>query len=266
MDAKVIYLDGRFQTPDVDLQTALTPGIVDKDGVFETMRVDGQGKIICLDAHLRRLKRGLRFYRLPVVVKADQLQELIRELLSQNRMKEAGVRLSVWRENKKTRVALVARKLGKIVSTDIKVVVAQQRFVKNRASGLKSLHYSFYRKAFEEARRQNADEALLLSARGEVVEGSRSNVFIVSGGKILTSPVRLGCLDGIARKKVIQLAKKLGIPCREGAFGVNKLLSAEEVFLTNALRGIIPVKVVGSQRIGSGKIGRVTRQLRKFYQ
>jgi para-aminobenzoate synthetase/4-amino-4-deoxychorismate lyase len=96
---------------------------------------------------------------------------------------------------------------------------------------------------------------LLVRADGEVLEGSRSNVFAVSGREVLTPPLEGEILPGVARSGTIEVAAELGFPLREGRLELGQLRQADEVFLTNALRGVEPVREIdGVEIAGDGPI------------
>ena len=81
---------------------------------------------------------------------------------------------------------------------------------------------------------------LLLDPDGSVLEASRSNVFAVFGGALVTPPLDGRVLPGVARARVIALARAAGIPVAERSFDVDELASADEVFLTGGVRGVEP--------------------------
>ena len=97
------------------------------------------------------------------------------------------------------------------------------------------------------ARLCGADEALFLNERGEVAEGSRTNVFIARGGKLLTPPLESGVLDGCLRRELIEQGR-----CEEVRLTPQDLEGADAVFLGNSLRGLIPAVAVGTERVAAG--------------
>ena len=92
------------------------------------------------------------------------------------------------------------------------------------------------RSVLEEAEREDA-VALVVAADGGVLEASRANVFIVEDGAILTPPADGRILPGVTRRRVLEL-----VPVQEQAIPLDRLLAADEVFLTNSVRGIEPVR------------------------
>ena len=113
--------------------------------------------------------------------------------------------------------------------------------------------------AQQQASDEGADEAVLLSPAGRVVEFSASNLFVVKDGSIYTPPLEDGPLPGITRHAVLALAAELGIPARETGFGPEFLETADEVFATNSLIELAPVT-------NWGRSHNVTRQLQEAYR
>jgi branched-subunit amino acid aminotransferase/4-amino-4-deoxychorismate lyase len=121
--------------------------------------------------------------------------------------------------------------------------------------------------ARELARAQGAWDALLLDARGAIVEGAATNVFVVKGGAagglpaLLETPdLGLGAISGTARGAVIELARGRGMDVVEGTLRFDDLADADEVFVTSALAGVLPVRQVGDLPVRSAP-GPVTRDL-----
>jgi branched-subunit amino acid aminotransferase/4-amino-4-deoxychorismate lyase len=83
---------------------------------------------------------------------------------------------------------------------------------------------------------------------------------------LLTPSLDCGILGGLTRRLVLELARTLGMPVREGAFSVREFLSADEAFLTVTSREIIPVVRCNDQTIGQGIPGTITRRLHEAYR
>jgi len=95
--------------------------------------------------------------------------------------------------------------------------------------------------ALEEARSRGFSEALMVNERGEIVGAAAANIFWAEGGELFTPSTGTGCVGGITRGFVIEIARRLRLPVIEGGFPVQRLLDAAEVFLTSTARGIISV-------------------------
>jgi branched-chain amino acid aminotransferase len=120
--------------------------------------------------------------------------------------------------------------------------------------------------AMREAQSRGAEEAVMLSYRGEVAEGSQTNIFLVKEGVVRTPSVEVGILAGITRELVLNLAKEQGLETQETVISPEELLQADEVFLTGSTKEVLPVVAVDETRIGNGRPGPVTLALLQAYQ
>jgi branched-subunit amino acid aminotransferase/4-amino-4-deoxychorismate lyase len=114
-----------------------------------------------------------------------------------------------------------------------------------------------------EMMKKKAFEALLINRKGLITEGTWTNVFIVRK-KLLTTP-RLGVLLGTTRGAVLKLARPL-IRVKQRDITRRELINADECFLTNAPKGIIPVVKIDGEKIGNGKVGPITKHLQKEFE
>jgi len=111
-------------------------------------------------------------------------------------------------------------------------------------AGLKSTSYAENAIALAEARRHRADEAVFANTSGHLCEGTGSNVFLVNDAHLVTPPLADGCLPGVTRALVLELARSLDIPCRESSLPLAALTTAPEAFLTSTTRTIQPIAFV----------------------
>jgi branched-chain amino acid aminotransferase len=131
---------------------------------------------------------------------------------------------------------------------------------------MKTLGYLENMLAHAEAVNAGCDEAILLNVDGHVAECSASNLFIVEAGGIVTPPIEDGALPGITRGVVIELAAKLGINLAQESVSVERLTSAEEVFITNSVIEIMPIAAIDGRVVGSGCRGKTTEVLTGEYK
>jgi branched-subunit amino acid aminotransferase/4-amino-4-deoxychorismate lyase len=110
-----------------------------------------------------------------------------------------------------------------------------------RFSHVKSLDYLCFRKAYLEAHRKGADEAILLNHRGELVEGSRTNLFWMKDNVLYTPAIQCGCLNGIGRQLALKNARQKGIPVKFVHAKPQTLFAADKAFLTNSVMGPVPL-------------------------
>ena len=115
-----------------------------------------------------------------------------------------------------------------------------------------------------EANVAGADDALMLDVRGFVAETNATHVFIVSGGKVMTSRL-VACPEGITRETVLRLCRKHSIPCEEMDLGLTEVYRADEMFCTGTMGELAAVTKVDGRVIGGGEVGPVTARLSELY-
>jgi len=113
------------------------------------------------------------------------------------------------------------------------------------------------------AQKKGSKEAILVDSDGIVYEGTRSNVFWIY--KEVVETPSTGILKGVTRKKILDICGKEGIIIVEGTYNSNRLLDAEEVFLTGTTKRVMPVVKINNATIGTGKPGKLTRFLMEEY-
>ena len=263
MSRKFLWLDGKLVAASPVLLKSLTPGVLKAKGVFETMRVR-KGKVALLAAHLKRMSRGLKVLNLTPLKSLSAIPENISRLLKVNRLKNARVRLMVWQKGGRVHAAIIFEPLQPLTARQykegFKAIVANGHR-RQTPVPIKSLDYAIFREGLRKARAAGFDEALLANSKGELVEGSRTNVFLVKDNCLFTPPIESGCLPGVMRQTVLDGARRLKIRCAAKTLRAQDLVDADEAFLTNALLGIMPLTRLGPKRIATGEPGPITRRL-----
>jgi len=249
------------------------------DGVFETMRAYG-GRLFRFDDHLKRLAGGLRTLRIREDVDGARMLEAAAGLMKENGLSDAALKIIAFRGSgdgpapKPGTGASVLMTAGpfdyqrkarceKGISAR---VVSIRRNYHSPVAFIKSLNYLDNILGRLEASDSGADEALFLTMDGAVAEGSTSNIFIVTGGRLQTPPLSAGILNGITREAVMQIAAGCGVGCREEDVSPEALQGADEAFMTNSLMEIMPLVSVDSQAIGSGRTGPLTADMARRYR
>lgn len=259
------YLDGPLTVSPRD--RGLTHGL----GIFETLlAIDGRPE--ALEMHLERMRTGAeRFGWSARDLGTVRISEAISGLLK---------RLALDQGRARVRIALTA---GEGELSDLtqgwnslvwitaspapeppeSVVLATAAFSRNEASplaGIKSASYAENLVALDEARRKGADQLLFYNTKAELCEGTTSNVFLVMQGKVFTPPLSSGCLPGTMRALVIAKCRELGIDVAEEILTAAHVGAADEIFITSATRGVVPVREV--DRVIFNAAGEVTARLR----
>lgn len=262
----MIDMDGHLkQASDEDL-SSLVPGKVPSNGFFETFVVEGGRPIFLWDAHWARLQRGVHCLPGTPLMQERQVLNRIKLLMRRNSLEKARVRVSLWYEGARWHQSIICQRFVSSTFKGYHVGISPMIRPKHTWSHLKSLRYTCFAQSYAWACQQGYDESILLNRQGHVVEASRANIFWVKNGVLYTPKGTTGCLSGVTRGYVLQQARMLLLPCRRDAFLKEELLKADEVFLTNAVRGIIPVLSIEKNLVSDGKIGALTRQISQRYR
>ena len=251
-------LDGKLLKERYITLAGLKRGFLYGDGVFETLHPENY-HVFRWDDHWERLMKGLEVCGLEIKENSGRLKDRIETALKRYRLADAYVRVSVFRRatdsfdpgtERRTNVLVAMKKHHpypeKFYRRGIRCAVSE-KYCRNEKSPLvyiKSLNYLENLLARLDAGRNGCEESILLNTRGFLASASVSNLFFVKGKTIFTPSIDCGILSGITRKAVLEICKKQDIKVREGMFPPEKLRSADEVFLTNTLMGVMPVREV----------------------
>jgi branched-chain amino acid aminotransferase len=223
------------------------------DSLFETIRVFNK-RIPFLDRHLARLFAGMEAVRFvkPTHWDVDFFESEILKISPDN----ARIRLTVWRkaggkflpENKEVHLQIDAFELTQSAfsyqNNFIKIEKSQRVIlVCDSFSNFKTLNAPRYVAAAIEAQERGLDDVILPNMFGRVGECSSSNIFMVKKNKLITPSLSEGCVAGTMREIVIELARKSGFVVIEKHITFAALKTADEIFLTNSIRGIVGVGV-----------------------
>ena len=267
-----VYLNNKI-VPSAEARVSVFDhGFLYGDGIYETMRVY-EGVVFKIDEHLKRLRRSASLIGLDIPKTADDIKSAIYDTLLANELSEAYVRLTVSRGYgeigldpdlcKEPTFIIVAEKFKhyprSYYDEGITLHIASvRRNIKEALNPqIKSLNFLNNILAKIEAKKADANEAIMLNAAGHLAEGTVSNIFFMKDGVLHTPSTECGILDGITRSLVIDLAINNAVPVKEGEYGPGELKDAFEVFITNSTMEVMPVSRVDVMRFGVGETARL---------
>jgi branched-chain amino acid aminotransferase len=241
--------------PDDDARVSVFDhGLVTGDGVFETVKV-ARGVPFALSRHLARLARSAAGLGLAepdleqiragalAVIEASGQPELARMRITVT----GGIAPLGSERGDSPLTAIVA--LGQMrpaaPSCDV-VTVPWPRNEHGALSGLKTTSYAENVRALSYAAQRGASEAIFANTAGDLCEGTGTNVFVVSGGRLLTPPLSSGCLAGVTRALVIEWAGAV-----EEDLPLPALAEADEAFLTGTTRDVQPIRMVNGRALAA---------------
>ncbi|MCH8920801.1 MAG: aminotransferase class IV, partial [Chloroflexi bacterium] len=240
-----IYLNGELVRQETATVSALDRGLLYGYGLFETMRSYG-GRVFRLEQHYQRLRDGAARLAMDVPLTLRELSDAVEIVLQRNELSDARVRLmlTAGAEGAAGSVVLLAREVTEYPRQLYRrgmsaLVSSMRRNETSFLSGVKSFNYLDNLLAREDARRQGADEAIILNTRGLVAEGSASNMFLVLDGRLVTPNLSSGCLAGITRQAVLELAAAAELEPVESEVEPSAFEDASEAFLTGSVMEVM---------------------------
>ncbi len=251
-------------------------GFLYGDAVFETVRAY-QGRLFLWPQHERRLHASLRAFG--IARPSFDLRRAAEEVLAACGLAEATVRVTVSRGSGE----------GLVPPADlVPTVVIMPRPVPGDLPELRARGASVIRLPFgrglggitdghkttaylgavigkSRAAKRGALEAIYVERDGTVSEGTTSNVFLVRRGALVTPPIEAGCLPGVTRSVVLQLARRAGLELQVRPVRSAELDAADELLLTASTLEVMPVVRLDGRRVADGAPGPVTRLLQERY-
>jgi branched-chain amino acid aminotransferase len=256
----VVWLDGALVDAAEARISPFDHGLLTGDGVFETLIVYG-GEPFAVRRHLDRLAASCAGLGLDVpdrTVVADAL----RQVVMANGLTSARLRVTVTggdsplgseRGAGGPTVVVAGGALAAWPPTADVVVVPWTRNERSAVAGLKTTSYGENVVALAHARAHDASEAIFANTRGDLCEGTGSNVFVAIGGRLVTPPLTSGCLAGVTRALVLELVDAV-----EDDLPVGALADADEAFLTSTTREVQPIRAVDGRVLRSPAPGPLT--------
>ena len=241
------------------------------DGVYEFI-ASYEGHLFMLEEHLDRLERSVRELAFDPISRAD-IRKAVLDLFNRSGYQRAGIYIQISRGVAPRNHAITPDMPPQIIMTIRPVKEAPQALRKNGATAItvedirwgrcdiKTVQLLANSLAKQKSLDAGCDDAIFVSNQGIVREGTSSNLFIVSGGRLVTHPLTDNILPGITRMVVINVAKNAGLDVEESFFRTDELYGADEVFLTGTVTELLPVVRIDGKTIGDGKVGQTTRRL-----
>jgi branched-chain amino acid aminotransferase len=266
------YVDGKFLDDDRSLISAKDIVVLRGFGVFDFL-ITYNKRPFHLEEHVQRLENSARCIGLEINHTNSEICEIVRETVKRNpHHMESGIRIvytggissdGLNPEGRGILMVMVTPKLElppglytdgtKIITVDV------ERFLPSAKSTcyLSAVH------AVQEAKKQEAIEAVYVDRNNRILEGSTSNFFFFKKNRLVTS--HLDILPGITRSVIIELAKDFyGVETRD--IDNSELHDMEEVFITASNKGVMPIVKVNDLQIGNGRVGEHTLRIMQLFR
>ena len=276
--SRIAYIDGVYQPLNMPGILVEDRGYQFADGVYEVCAIRG-GKLLDEARHLDRLDYSLAALDMPPPMSRAALQQVMRETLRRNRVRDGILYMQVSRgvaprehmfnPDLKPVLVITARPIAadrraQIIKKGISVVsVPDQRWAR---CDIKSISLLPNVLARQSARNAKVQEAWQIDGQGMVTEGAATNAWIVDAkGVLRTRPAGHEILNGIVRQVLLDCVADLGMKFEEKPFSLKEALAAKECFSTASTMSVFPVIEIDGQKIGAGKPGEVAKMLSDAY-
>ncbi len=235
-------------------------GLICGWGIFTTLRIS-RGEAFAYERHWRRLEKDAGITRLPMPYTAAKVRVHLHEVIRANKVTEGCARIYLvynavgfWQSDEKLpQVDLIIYSAGLPEHREtVRLALREQgRHATSPMAGVKSISWLNNVWAVGEAVKEGFDEVVMLNERGEVAECTSANIFAVKNEKILTPPLNSGCLEGVTRGILMEIAPEAGVSVIEQTLRAEDLYSADEVFISSTNRNLISVGEIAGHQIAA---------------
>jgi branched-chain amino acid aminotransferase len=262
-----VWINGSLQPKDAARVSAADHGFTVGDGAFETLR-SYDDSIFAPTLHWRRLARSCEILGIQPPARTE-FHDAMETTLNASGLRNARVRFTVssgegpqgsGRVGSNRTMCCMVAPLPVYEEQERVVTVPWTRNEKGALAGVKSVSYAENVIALMRAKSRGAGEAIFANTRGELCEGTGTNIFIVEGDALHTPPLDSGCLAGVTRELVLHLCRENAIPISERALPYSALPDAAEAFLTSSTREVHPIAEVDGKPL-SQAAGPLTKRI-----
>ena len=276
-DSPLAYVNGEYLPRDQACVPLTDRGLLFGDSVYEVIPAYG-GRAFRVTHHLDRLDRSLAAIRLHNPLERPAWQAIFDRLAAQFPGQDQSIYLQVTRGDYPLRHHVIPAQVSPNVFVFSALMPQRDPAVAARGIAVITLDDIRWHRcdikattllanvlARAQASDEGADEAILVRD-GQVMEGTASNLFIVSNGLLITPPDSPELLSGITRDLVLELARDAGIPYAQAAIGMAELESAEEIWVTSSTREVMAVVTLNGRPVGDGRPGELWGRMDALYQ
>ena len=281
--SKYIWFDGKLLTHDKAKVPVTSHAIHYGTSVFEGIRAywnAGNLFIFRLDEHVKRFRNSGKYYNISLRYSDKKIKKAIIDLCRKNKIKKScyirpfyfigqyGINLHVTKKAP-THVAIFSFPFGDLFDKNgITACISIWRKFSDESTPTQAKMGGNYLNsilATQDAKKQGFDEAILLDKNGFVSEAPGENIFIVKKNTLITPPLSSSALDGITRRSILTFSKDLKLKTKVKNISKRELKSADEIFLSGTAAEITPIIKLEKTKIGTGRIGNVTKVVMKKY-
>ncbi len=248
-------------------------GLLSGWGLFSTLRIY-DGHPFAFEWHWRRLVSDASRIQLPLIFDPESVWNELLALVRANQVKSGAARIyftfnrvGYWCSDEPFPPVdwiMYTTDLPARETIARLALMEHGRYSASPLSGVKVTSWLNNVWSLQQAQNRGFDEVILLNERGEVAECTSANVFCVRSGKVLTPPLSSGCLAGVTRAILLEIASSVGVTIEESVLTREDLWAAEEVFVSSTTREVCPVKEIEERKVPVVG-GEITSRLKKAF-
>lgn len=249
-------------------------GLLSGWGLFTTMRIF-RGEPFAFERHWGRLEKDAGRTRMPFPLDASEVRSNLRELIRRNDVSEGTARIyaiynkfGFWQSDEplpEVDLLLCTAGLPSYHEPARLAIAEHSRHAASPLAGVKVTSWLVNLWSLQGAQQRGFDEVVLLNERGEVAECTAANIFCVRNGRVFTPALSSGCLEGVTRGLLLDLAPASGIQIEENTLHPQDLYAAEEIFITSTNRSLLGVCEIQGHHF-PGAPGPITQRLEESFR
>jgi branched-chain amino acid aminotransferase len=232
-------------------------GLINGWGLFTTLRI-ARGEAFAFERHWRRLEKDAAIVRVPMPYPGPRVRVQLQEVIRANKVFDGCARIylvynqvTFWRSDE------VQPAVDLIICTaslpeyrePVRLTIREHgRHAAAALTGVKTISWLNNVWSVAEAQKDGFDEVIMLNERGEIAECTAANIFVVKGDHVLTPPLSSGCLEGVTRSILFEIAGEAGAAIKEQTLKLEDLYSADEVFISSTNRNVIGVGEIAGHK------------------
>jgi branched-chain amino acid aminotransferase len=249
-------------------------GVICGWGLFTTLRIV-DGEAFAFERHWRRLEKDAAIIRMPMPFAGPRVRVNLQEVIRANSVMEGCARIYLvynqvgfWRSDETMPAVDLVIYTAPLPMYREPVRLALREHGRHAASplaGVKTTSWLTNVWSVAEAQKEGFDEVILLNERGEVAECTAANVYVVKGDIIFTPPLSSGCLEGVTRGVLFEIAGEAGLGVKEQVLRPEDMYGADEVFISSTNRNVIGVGEIAGNAL-AGAPGPVTKRVDEAFE
>jgi branched-chain amino acid aminotransferase len=248
-------------------------GLINGWGLFTTLRIV-RGEAFAFERHWRRLEKDAVTIHLPMPYTGPRVRVQLQEVIRANSVSDGCARIylvynqiSFWRSDESVPAVDLIIYTAPLPEYREPVRLSVREHGRHAASaltGVKTISWLNNVWSVAEAQKDGFDEVVMLNERGEVAECTAANIYAVKGDTILTPPLNSGCLEGVTRGILFEIAGEAGVAVKEQPLQLEDLFAADEVFISSTNRNVISVGEIAGHKL-AGAPGPVTQRISEAF-